>query len=174
MELRASRRRVCSQMNLIQTGATAISTASPLATDAHSFCRDGFSERCPGKPGPFSSGHPRIHMTTRLLVAAGLAVLAVAGTTIPGVPAQHRARPRHGPPSRVHPADGVVGFRSPPSRLKHVKFAESLDQDFSVKGAPALPRVQARTAFQVMYADGSVMVDAGMTSPSTSFRTGRR
>jgi glyoxylase-like metal-dependent hydrolase (beta-lactamase superfamily II) len=44
-----------------------------------------------------------------------------------------------------------------------LKFAESRrTKNFSVKGAPSIPSVQARTAFQVMYADGSVMVDAGM------------
>jgi glyoxylase-like metal-dependent hydrolase (beta-lactamase superfamily II) len=44
-----------------------------------------------------------------------------------------------------------------------LKFAESRrTKNFSVKGAPTIPSIQARTAFQVMYADGSVMVDAGM------------
>jgi len=44
-----------------------------------------------------------------------------------------------------------------------VKFAESRrTKNFSVLGAPAEPSVQARTAFQVVYADGTVMVDAGM------------
>ena len=44
-----------------------------------------------------------------------------------------------------------------------LKFAESRrTKNFSIKGAPADPSVQARTAFQVMYADGHVMVDAGM------------
>jgi hypothetical protein len=44
-----------------------------------------------------------------------------------------------------------------------LKFAESRrTKNFSVKGAPADPSVQARTAFQVMYPDGHIMVDAGM------------
>ena len=44
-----------------------------------------------------------------------------------------------------------------------LKFAESRrTKNFSIKGAPADPSVQARTAFQVMYADGHIMVDAGM------------
>ncbi|MGH9204779.1 MAG: MBL fold metallo-hydrolase, partial [Vicinamibacterales bacterium] len=48
-------------------------------------------------------------------------------------------------------------------RLNVLKFAESRrTKNFSVKDAPADPSVQARTAFQVVYADGHVMVDAGM------------
>src|SRR5690348_1269300 len=50
-----------------------------------------------------------------------------------------------------------------PLRINVVTFAESRrTKNFSVKGAPAEPSVQARTAFQVVYADGTVMVDAGM------------
>ena len=48
-------------------------------------------------------------------------------------------------------------------RINIVKFAESRrTKNFSVKGAAAEPSVQARTAFQIVYADGAVMVDAGM------------
>src|SRR2546426_4719834 len=50
-----------------------------------------------------------------------------------------------------------------PLRINVVKFAESRrTKNFSVKGAPAEPSVQARTAFQIVYADGYVMVDSGM------------
>lgn len=50
-----------------------------------------------------------------------------------------------------------------PLRLNFLKFAESRrTKNFSVKDAPATPSIQARTAFQVIYPDGSVMVDAGM------------
>lgn len=50
-----------------------------------------------------------------------------------------------------------------PLRLNVLKFAESRrTKNFSIKGAPADPSVQARTAFQVVYADGHIMVDAGM------------
>ena len=50
-----------------------------------------------------------------------------------------------------------------PLRVNVVKFAESLrTKNFSVKGAPAEPSVQARTAFQVVYSDGTVMIDSGM------------
>ena len=50
-----------------------------------------------------------------------------------------------------------------PLRINFLKFAESRrTKNFSVKDAPATPSIQARTAFQVIYPDGSLMVDAGM------------
>jgi glyoxylase-like metal-dependent hydrolase (beta-lactamase superfamily II) len=50
-----------------------------------------------------------------------------------------------------------------PVRVNFLKFAESRrTKSFSVKDAPAVPSVQARTAFQVVYPDALVMVDAGM------------
>jgi len=50
-----------------------------------------------------------------------------------------------------------------PLRINVLKFAESRrTKNFSITGAPADPSVQARTVFQLVYADGSVMVDAGM------------
>ena len=50
-----------------------------------------------------------------------------------------------------------------PQRVNILKFAESRrTKNFSVKGAPTEPSVQARTAFQVVYPDGTLMVDAGM------------
>jgi len=53
-----------------------------------------------------------------------------------------------------------------PSRINVLKFAEShRTKNFSVKGEPATPSVQARTVFQVVYSDGYVMVDAGMDEP---------
>jgi glyoxylase-like metal-dependent hydrolase (beta-lactamase superfamily II) len=50
-----------------------------------------------------------------------------------------------------------------PLRINVLKFAESRrTKNFSVKGAPKEPSIQARTAFQVVYPDGTVMVDSGM------------
>jgi glyoxylase-like metal-dependent hydrolase (beta-lactamase superfamily II) len=50
-----------------------------------------------------------------------------------------------------------------PLRINVLKFAEShRTKNFSVKGEPSTPSVQARTVFQVVYPDGYVMVDAGM------------
>src|ERR1041384_4703133 len=53
-----------------------------------------------------------------------------------------------------------------PQRINVLKFAEShRTKNFSVKGEPATPSVQARTVFQVVYPDGYVMVDGGMDEP---------
>jgi glyoxylase-like metal-dependent hydrolase (beta-lactamase superfamily II) len=50
-----------------------------------------------------------------------------------------------------------------PLRINVVKFAESRrTKNFAVKGAPTEPSIQARTAFQVVYPDGYVMIDSGM------------
>ena len=50
-----------------------------------------------------------------------------------------------------------------PLRINVLKFAESRrTKNFSIKGAPNVPSVQARTVFQVVYADGYIMVDSGM------------
>jgi len=50
-----------------------------------------------------------------------------------------------------------------PLRINVLKFAESRrTKNFSVKGAPKEPSIQARTAFQLVYRDGTVMVDSGM------------
>jgi glyoxylase-like metal-dependent hydrolase (beta-lactamase superfamily II) len=50
-----------------------------------------------------------------------------------------------------------------PLRVNVIKFAESRrPKNFAVKGAPAEPSVQARTAYQIVYADGTIMVDTGM------------
>ena len=48
-------------------------------------------------------------------------------------------------------------------RINVLKFAESRrPKKFSVQGAPDEPSVQARTVFQVVFADGTVMIDSGM------------
>src|SRR5579872_942529 len=50
-----------------------------------------------------------------------------------------------------------------PLRVNVIKFAESRrTKNFAVKGSPAEPSVQARTAYQIVYAEGAVMVDTGM------------
>jgi hypothetical protein len=103
-------------------------------------------------------------MPTRLLVVSGLAVSAVMCTTLAGVPARAQIAPTAWTASLedIRRVAALMPGRRP-LRLNMLKFAEShRTKNFSVKDAPALPSVQARTAFQVMYADGSVMVDAGM------------
>ncbi len=60
-----------------------------------------------------------------------------------------------------HVASLLPGAR--PLRINILKFAESRrTKNFSIKGAPKEPSIQARTAFQVVYRDGTVMVDSGM------------
>lgn len=50
-----------------------------------------------------------------------------------------------------------------PLRVNVIKVAESRrTKNFAVKGLPAEPSVQARTAYQIVYADGTIMVDTGM------------
>ena len=60
-----------------------------------------------------------------------------------------------------HVAGMIPGRR--PLRINMLKFAESRrSKKFSVQGAPDEPSVQARTVFQVVFADGTVMIDSGM------------
>src|SRR5438477_3498595 len=57
-----------------------------------------------------------------------------------------------------------------PLRINVLKFAESRRaKKFSVKGAPDEPSVQARTAFQIVYPDGYIMLDAGMDQQIHNF-----
>jgi glyoxylase-like metal-dependent hydrolase (beta-lactamase superfamily II) len=57
-----------------------------------------------------------------------------------------------------------------PLRVNVIKFAESRrTKNFAVKGLPAEPSVQARTAYQVVYADGAIMVDTGMDLATHKF-----
>ena len=103
-------------------------------------------------------------MTTRLIVAACLAGMAVVGATVADIRTQAQSASPAWSASLedIRRTAALVPGRRP-LRLNMLKFAESRrTKNFSVKGAPTIPSVQARTAFQVMYADGSVMVDAGM------------
>ncbi len=60
-----------------------------------------------------------------------------------------------------HVAAMIPGRR--PLRINVLKFAESRrSKKFSVQGAADEPSVQARTVFQIVYADGKVMLDSGM------------
>jgi len=93
------------------------------------------------------------------LIAAALGLLLLRSG---GVGAQSGAREWQASLPDIRAAAALVPGRRP-LRINVVKFAESRrTKNFSVSGAPADPSVQARTAFQVVYADGSVMVDAGM------------
>jgi glyoxylase-like metal-dependent hydrolase (beta-lactamase superfamily II) len=57
-----------------------------------------------------------------------------------------------------------------PLRINVIKVAESRrTKNFAVKGLPAEPSVQARTAYQIVYPDGTVMVDTGMDLATHKF-----
>ena len=100
----------------------------------------------------------------KLIGVAALMLLGVAAARTGGVP----VRAQNSVPVWTaglndvrHVAAMIPGRR--PLRINVLKFAEShRTKNFSVKGAGANPSVQARTVFQVVYADGYVMVDAGM------------
>jgi glyoxylase-like metal-dependent hydrolase (beta-lactamase superfamily II) len=50
-----------------------------------------------------------------------------------------------------------------PLRVNVVKFADSRrTKNFAIKGAPREPSIQARTAYQIVYPDGAIMIDTGM------------
>lgn len=90
-----------------------------------------------------------------------LIVLGVAQTA-PGPSAQATPDSWRASLADIRATAALIPGRRP-QRLNIVKFAESRrTKNFSVKGAPAEPSVQARAAFQLMFADSSVMVDSGM------------
>jgi glyoxylase-like metal-dependent hydrolase (beta-lactamase superfamily II) len=76
--------------------------------------------------------------------------------------AQDKALPWSADLNQVRQVAAMVpGAR--PLRVNVIKFAESRrTKNFSIKGAPKEPSIQARTAFQVVYRDGTVMIDSGM------------
>ena len=92
-----------------------------------------------------------------------LAVLCCVFALFVGVPLESQGRASWSADiARLRQAAALIpGAR--PVRLNFLKFAESRrTKNFSIKDAPATPSVQARTAFQVVYPDSFVMVDAGM------------
>ena len=104
--------------------------------------------------------HRRVMSTTvvtALLIAAGIVHVGYSPTRAQNDLPEWRASL----PSIRATAAVIPGRR--PLRLNILKFAESRrTKNFSIAGAPADPSVQARTAFQVMFADGHIMVDTGM------------
>lgn len=101
--------------------------------------------------------------------AIAVLLLAVAAA-LPGVPLSAQDAPTWTAAIEDirRTASVIPGPR--PLRINFQKFAESRrTKNFSVEGAPATPSVQARTAFQIIYPDGHVMVDAGMDLTIHSF-----
>jgi glyoxylase-like metal-dependent hydrolase (beta-lactamase superfamily II) len=98
-------------------------------------------------------------IVTRLAVVAVVAIVAAVAQS---AGAQDPAPAWSADLAGIRAAASLIPGRRP-LRLNVQTFAESRrTKNFSVEGAPAEPSVQARTAFQVMFADGRVMVDAGM------------
>jgi glyoxylase-like metal-dependent hydrolase (beta-lactamase superfamily II) len=98
-------------------------------------------------------------VTATIVIAAFVWIAAVAGQT--NVP-QGKAAVWTADLNEIRRVATMIPGK-PPLRINVVKFAESLrSKKFSVKGAHDEPSIQARTAFQVVYPDGYVMVDAGM------------
>lgn len=104
-------------------------------------------------------------MSRPALVAVAAAVAVIVQVT----PSAQRAPAWSANIGDIRTTAALIPGRRP-SRINVLKFAESRrTKNFSVKDAPAEPSVQARTAFQVQYADGHVMVDAGMDEPTHRF-----
>ena len=98
-------------------------------------------------------------MNRRSALAIMLAVLTAAAP----VAAQPNAQPWTADLNAIRQAARSMPGTLP-LRVNVVKFAESRrTKNFAVKGEPAVPSIQARTAYQVVYPDGTVMVDAGMS-----------
>jgi glyoxylase-like metal-dependent hydrolase (beta-lactamase superfamily II) len=98
-----------------------------------------------------------------LLLSLGLLVVTSLATR--AQQSQASGSPWSADISEIRRTAALIPGRKP-SRVNVLKFAEShRTKNFSVKGEPAIPSVQARTVFQVVYPDGYVMVDAGMDEP---------
>ena len=102
---------------------------------------------------------------TQLRVLLGLFVAAlISATLVTLADSAQDSSVRHWHPDiaeirRV--AQLIPGQRA--QRINLLKFAEShRTKNISVEGAPAEPSVQARTVFQVVYPNGTVMIDSGM------------
>jgi glyoxylase-like metal-dependent hydrolase (beta-lactamase superfamily II) len=97
------------------------------------------------------------------LLLLGLSVASMRGLAAESSP------PWHADLDRIRQVAGMIpGPR--PIRVNVIKFAESRrTKNFAVKGLPAEPSVQARTAYQIVYGDGTVMVDTGMDLATHQF-----
>ena len=111
---------------------------------------------------------------TRFVAIAGLLVVAAAGA----ISAQMAGTPAQSQPASPAWSANLADIRRVaamipgprPLRINMLKFAESRrTKNFSVQGAPVEPSVQARTVFQVVYRDGTVMIDSGMDQQVHNF-----
>jgi glyoxylase-like metal-dependent hydrolase (beta-lactamase superfamily II) len=110
-----------------------------------------------------------------ITVLLALAATVAVGAQVAGAPAQSQTAAQAPSPVWSANLDDIrrVAAMIPgprPLRINMLKFAEShRTKNFSVQGAPAEPSVQARTVFQVVYGDGTVMIDSGMDRQVHSF-----
>ena len=97
------------------------------------------------------------------LLLLGLSVASMQGLAAENSP------PWRADLDRIRQVAGMIpGPR--PIRVNVIKFAESRrTKNFAVKGLQAEPSVQARTAYQIVYGDGTVMVDTGMDLATHQF-----
>lgn len=95
-------------------------------------------------------------------IAAGLCWLLLAAGAMPAAAAEVQPAAWQADIAEIRRlATLIPGARA--TRINVEKFAESRrSKKFAVKGAPDEPSVQARTAYQVVYPDGQVMIDSGM------------
>jgi len=115
-------------------------------------------EHHPVAPGFSRTSESEIRMNALLSMAVASVLLVASMKTT----AQTGSGEWHASLADVRATAALIPGRRP-LRINVVKFAESRrTKNFSVSGAPADPSVQARTAFQVVFADGQVMVDTGM------------
>jgi glyoxylase-like metal-dependent hydrolase (beta-lactamase superfamily II) len=97
-------------------------------------------------------------MNRRYLLAMMLAALTASAP----VAAQPNAQPWTADLNAIRQAARSMAGALP-LRVNVVKFAESRrTKNFAIKGAPREPSIQARTAYQVVYPDGTIMIDSGM------------
>jgi len=101
-------------------------------------------------------------------LAAGLCWALLAASPAPAAAAAAEAAAPVAPPAwsadiaEIRRLAALIpGARA--TRINVEKFAEShRSKKFSIKGAADAPSIQARTAYQVVYPDGRVMIDSGM------------
>jgi glyoxylase-like metal-dependent hydrolase (beta-lactamase superfamily II) len=107
----------------------------------------------------------------KLATFAVLAMLGLGSLPVRGEPLLPQAAQPYGAdlPARVRAAAAVIPG-APPSRINFVKLAESHRPLADIiEGGSKDDYVSARTAFQVVYPTGTIMIDSGMDQPVHRF-----
>lgn len=101
----------------------------------------------------------RIHFVCLSLAIFASAALMSFGQTAPGSSGDSAWTVQL---NEIRQVAGMIPGRRA-LRINVLKFAEShRSKKFSMQGAPDEPSIQARTVFQIVFADGTVMLDSGM------------